>query len=97
MKAQFAQEISNANFQIDTLKKTTEECIARAEEAENYQQMVQQEIAEAKIVQKYNAQLHKDLLREQVARKKLHNDMEDLKGKTTKYLYCFCGFSIYCL
>jgi hypothetical protein len=47
---------------------------------------VQAEIAEAKIVQKYNAQLHKDLLREQLARKKLHNDMEDLKGKIRVYV-----------
>lgn len=42
---------------------------------------MQGELAEAKVVQKYNAQLHKDLQREQLARKKLHNDMEDMKGE----------------
>jgi hypothetical protein len=68
-------------MQMDNMKKSCEEYLARAEEAENYQRMVQNEIAEAKVVQKYNAQLHKDLLREQQARKKLHNDMEDLKGR----------------
>jgi kinesin family member C2/C3 len=38
------------------------------------------------VVQKFNAQLHKDLLREQMARKKLHNDMEDMKGKIRVYV-----------
>ncbi len=46
----------------------------------------QDELAEAKVIQKYNAQLHKDLQREQLARKKLHNDMEDLKGKIRVYV-----------
>lgn len=90
-KAQFAQEISNANMQMDNMKKSAEEYLARAEEAENYQRMVQNELAEAKIVQKYNAQLHKDLHREQQARKKLHNDMEDLKG------FFFFPFDYFCL
>lgn len=79
-KAQFAQEISAANMKIEDLQRICEEMTRRAEEAETYQKMVQEEIAEAKVVQKYNAQLHKDLQREQLARKKLHNEMEDMKG-----------------
>lgn len=80
MKAQYAQEISAAQLQIQDFQKTVEDTLRRAEEAEAYQKSVQAELAEAKVVQKYNAQLHKDLLREQLARKKLHNDMEDMKG-----------------
>jgi antirestriction protein len=81
LKAQYAQEISAASMQIADYQKTVEETMRRAAEAEAYQKTVQAELAEAKVVQKYNAQLHKDLQREQLARKKLHNDMEDLKGK----------------
>lgn len=80
MKSQYAQEISAANLQIQDFQKTVEETMRRAEEAEAFQKSVQTELAEAKVVQKYNAQLHKDLQREQLARKKLHNDMEDMKG-----------------
>ena len=58
----------------------------RAAEAEEAQRLMQNEIDEARIIQKFNAQLHKDLLREQLARKKLHNDMEDLKGKIRVYV-----------
>ena len=46
-------------MQIQDFQKTVEETVRRAEEAENYQRLVQEEIAEAKVVQKYNAQLHK--------------------------------------
>ena len=63
-----------------------DEATRRAEEAEAYQKSIQAELAEAKVVQKYNAQLHKDLQREQQARKKLHNDMEDMKGKIRVYV-----------
>lgn len=85
-KAQFAQEISAANMKIEDLQRVCEEMTRRAEEAEAYQKLVQEEIAEAKVVQKYNAQLHKDLQREQLARKKLHNEMEDMKGKIRVYV-----------
>jgi nitric oxide reductase large subunit len=88
MKAQYAQEISSAQLQIQDLQKTVEDALRRAEEAEAYQKSVQAEIAEAKVVQKYNAQLHKDLQREQLARKKLHNDMEDMKGVLFWFWYC---------
>lgn len=63
-----------------------EEAFKKAAEAEENQRLLQNEVAEAKIIQKFNAQLHKDLLREQSMRKKLHNDMEDLKGKIRVYV-----------
>jgi len=62
-------------------------------QAEAFQKTVQTELAEAKVVQKYNAQLHKDLQREQLARKKLHNDMEDMKGTAQFFYFLFlCTF-----
>lgn len=88
-KAQFAQEMSAAQMKMADMQRLTEELTHRAEEAENYQRMVVEEIAEAKVVQKYNAQLHKDLQREQLARKKLHNEMEDMKGMSCKAT-CLC-------
>jgi DNA replication protein DnaC len=47
---------------------------------------MQNEIMEARQVQQFNAQLHKDLAREQAARKRLHNEMEDLKGRIRVYV-----------
>jgi hypothetical protein len=85
-KAQFAQEISAANMQIGDLTKKVESSQAIADEAMAFQQRVQDELEQAKLVQKYNAQLHKDLQREQLARKKLHNEMEDMKGKIRVYV-----------
>jgi hypothetical protein len=93
MKAQYAQEISAAHLQIQDFQKTVEDTLRRAEEAEAYQKTVQTELAEAKVVQKYNAQLHKDLQREQLARKKLHNDMEDMKGAC---LHCLLSLVAFC-
>jgi hypothetical protein len=73
-------------MQVEDFKKMAEESLKRAEEAEQFQKLVQAELAEAKVIQKYNSQLHKDLQREQVARKKLHNDMEDMKGRIRVYV-----------
>lgn len=85
-KEQFAKETSAAQLEIEDLKKSSEENTRRCEEAVATLKAAQDEIAESKIVQKYNAQLHKDLQREQLARKKLHNEMEDLKGKIRVYV-----------
>jgi hypothetical protein len=86
VKSQFAQEISSAHMKISDLTKTMAIAQQQANEAISFQKEMQAELDQAKVVQKYNAQLHKDLLREQVARKKLHNDMEDLKGKIRVYV-----------
>lgn len=58
-KAQFTQEISSALMQVEDYKKLSEDASKRAEEAEQFQKLVQTELAEAKVIQKYNAQLHK--------------------------------------
>ena len=73
-------------MQIEDLKRTVEEMTRRAETAESIQRAMQEEINEARIVQQFNAQLHKDLAREQLTRKRLHNEMEDLKGKIRVYV-----------
>lgn len=86
LKSQFAQEISSANMQIEHAQSIAQASGQRANEAEKFMESVKAEIADAKVVQKYNLQLHKDLQREQQARKKLHNDMEDLKGKIRVYV-----------
>ena len=52
------------------------------------QRLMQSDIEEARQIQGFNAQLHKDLGREQVARKRLHNEMEDMKG-TCVYIYIY--------
>lgn len=110
-KSQFAQELSSKQMEVEDCRKAAEAASKRADESEEFVRAVQNEIAEAKVIQKYNAQLHKydvnflalygsmpftfhvclligyrDLQREQVARKKLHNDMEDLKGKIRVYV-----------
>lgn len=46
-------------MQAEDFKKLSEDASRRAEEAEQFQKLVQAEIAEAKVIQKYNAQLHK--------------------------------------
>lgn len=85
-KADFAQEISSALLLAENNKKLADESIRKAELAEEVQKSLQGELKEAKIIQQFNIQLHKDLQREQNARKKLHNEMEDLKGKIRVYV-----------
>ena len=41
---------------------------------------------EAQRLQLTNMQLHKDLAREQQVRRRLHNEMEDMKGKIRVYV-----------
>jgi hypothetical protein len=84
--AQFAVELSNAQSEADTNKKRYVTAEERAEFAEEQLKACQQEIAEAREVQQYNAQLHRDLAREQKARKRLHNEIEDMKGRIRVYV-----------
>lgn len=85
-KAKAAKEFSAAQMMAEDCRKVSEENIRRADAAEALQISMQNEIIEARSVQQFNAQLHKDILREQVARKRLHNEMEDLKGKIRVYV-----------
>lgn len=85
-KAQYAQEISACTLLAENNKKLGEEALKRAAEAEEIQLALQSELTEARMIQQFNVQLHKDLLREQNARKKLHNEIEDMKGKIRVYV-----------
>ena len=86
LKAKSAQELSAAQMEIDDLKRANEELLRRAEAAEAGMREMQAELQEARAVQQYNAQLHKDLTREQLQRKRLHNEIEDMKGKIRVYV-----------
>jgi len=83
--AQFAIELSNAQSEADTNKKRYLTAEERADFAEEQLKICQQEIEEARQVQQFNAQLHRDLAREQKARKRLHNEIEDMKGRIRVY------------
>ena len=85
-KAKFAESLSAAQLAAEDTKKVAEEASRRADQAEGVLRSMQQEIMEARTVQQYNAQLHKDLQREQTVRKRLHNEMEDMKGKIRVYV-----------
>ena len=86
LSAHSAQELSAAQMKIDDLKKANAELLRRAEMAEAAMREMQAEVQEARAVQQYNTQLHKDLTREQVQRKRLHNEIEDMKGKIRVYV-----------
>jgi len=86
LKAKSAQELSAAQMEIDDLRKSGEDTLRRAEAAEEVCRALQAEVAEARAIQQYNAQLHKDLAREQQQRKRLHNEMEDMKGRIRVYV-----------
>lgn len=79
-RSTFAQELSKARqLAAENLKRAVES-EERSQGAIEMQKSMEQDIKEAAEVQKFNAQLHKDLAREQVHRKRLHNEIEDMKG-----------------
>ena len=80
------QEVASMKSDLADANKKSETQFARAEAAEALQKIMQNEIVEARQIQQFNSQLHKDLSREQAARKRLHNEMEDLKGRIRVYV-----------
>ena len=84
--AKFAVDLSNAQSEAESNKKRYISAEERADMAEEALKECQKEIAEAREVQQYNAQLHRDLAREQKARKRLHNEIEDMKGRIRVYV-----------
>mmetsp|Transcript_6450 Transcript_6450/g.9735 ORF Transcript_6450/g.9735 Transcript_6450/m.9735 type:complete len:1086 (+) Transcript_6450:167-3424(+) len=81
-----ARDLSSANSLAESCRKEANEANERADAAEEAQRAMVAEITEAREIEKYNAQLHRDLGREQKARKKLHNEIEDMKGKIRVYV-----------
>lgn len=78
-KAKLAEEVAASKLETDDARKRADDASARADQAENVLRSMQAEILEARKCMQFNAQLHKDLQREQLARKRLHNEMEDMK------------------
>ena len=78
--AKLTEELSNAKSLAEANRKRAADEKDRADEAEASQRAMVEEVESAREVAKYNAQLHRDLGREQKLRKKLHNDIEDMKG-----------------
>ena len=85
-KAKLSQELSQANLLCEDLRKSVDEANRRAETAEAIQRSLQEEVVQSRQLQQFNTQLHKDLAREQLARKRLHNEMEDMKGRIRVYV-----------
>lgn len=79
-KSKFAEELSNAQQLATANHKRAIEADTAANASLELQKLMEAEIAEAREVQKFNAQLHRDLGREQAHRKRLHNEIEDMKG-----------------
>ena len=86
MTAKSTQEISAAQMEIEVLKSTNDQHLQQAEFVKVRLQQLEIEVAEARALEQYNQQLHKDLAREQIARKRLHNEIEDMKGKIRVYV-----------
>eukprot|EP00606_Chrysophyceae_sp_TOSAG23-5_P001040 GSChrysophyteH2.ASY1.ANO1.374.1 assembled CDS len=85
-KAKFTQDLSEARGEAEDSKKFAAESCKRADAAEAIQRTMQTEVMEARQIQQFNERLHKDLSREQLARKRLHNEMEDMKGRIRVYV-----------
>lgn len=85
-KSKVSKELSEAKMLAEDYRKSSEESTRRADEAEIIVRQMQQEVMEARQIQAYNDRLHKDLAREQLLRKKLHNEMEDMKGRIRVYV-----------
>jgi hypothetical protein len=73
----FAASEASLSEATDNEKKWTSE----ADKAESEIQKLQPQLVEAKKVIVVNAQLHKDLQREQGGRKRLHNELTDMRGR----------------
>eukprot|EP01041_Mallomonas_annulata_P007974 gene7974-16322_t len=79
-KQKMTKDLSAAQQIADAAQRKCDDMEKRLEEQQDA------ELAEARPLIALNAQLFRDLGREQAARKKLHNEMEDLKGKIRVYV-----------
>lgn len=81
-----AQDLMEKTLLVEELMKKVEDAQNSRDEATATAQAAQDKIAEARITHKKNDDLHKDLVREQLRAKKLHNELEDMKGKIRVYV-----------
>ena len=84
------RQVLNAERRCEHAEKVSAEAERRAaaaeEAAEARVQALEEHIARADAVDRRNAQLDRDLVREVKRRKDLHNALEDLKGRIRVYL-----------
>jgi len=80
-KATFDTEIKDAKEATAKAGQMTKDCSSEAVKAEDEIQALQSDVVAARSVMQVNMQLHKDLHREQQARRRLHNELEEMKGK----------------
>ena len=80
-KATFEEEMKDAKEATAKAAQITKDCSEEAVQAEDELQGLQGEVTAARQVMQINTQLHKDLHREQQARRRLHNELEEMKGK----------------
>jgi hypothetical protein len=85
-KVHFAENLSRAEMMSEAASRQTKEAEERAEEALSTMRSLEQEVLEGRDFKQMNAQLMRDLHKEQMIRKKLHNEIEDMKGKIRVYV-----------
>lgn len=85
-RASFIKERTELMLQSDNFKQMSENMKKSHDSLHSEFKTLQLEITEARIMKSQFNQLFLDFQREQLARKKLHNEMEDLKGKIRVYV-----------
>ena len=86
MKSKFVQDLSNAELLAEANNRKAAEAEEAANEARALAKNYEDEIHEMRDIKKMNQKLLVDFNKEQIIRKRLHNEIEDMKGKIRVYL-----------
>jgi len=86
IKAKFVQDLSNAELLAESNNRKAQEAEEAADEARALAKSYESEIHEMRDIKKMNQKLLVDFNKEQLIRKRLHNEIEDMKGKIRVYL-----------
>ena len=85
-KAKLVQDLSNAELLADANNRRALEAEEAANEAKELAKNYEAEVLEMREVKKQNQKLLIDFNKEQLIRKRLHNEIEDMKGKIRVYV-----------
>jgi hypothetical protein len=85
-KAKLVQDLSSAELLADANNRRALEAEEAANEAKALANTYEQEILEMREIKRLNQKLLVDFNKEQIIRKRLHNEIEDMKGKIRVYL-----------
>lgn len=85
-KAKLVEDLSNAELLAETNHKKALDAEEAANEAKALSKSYEEEILEMREIKKMNQKLLIDFNKEQLLRKKLHNEIEDMKGKIRVYV-----------